>query len=235
MTLNYSGMILAAGFGKRMMPLTEKIPKPLIDINGITLLDNSIDFLIKLGCQQIIINTHYYHFKIEKSINRRKDICDIRLIYEEKILDTGGAVKNAIPYFRNNNLIIINSDIFWRQENIKDAQLLINSHLDKNLPYLLLAEKAKSFGIFRSQGDFMLNKNKIIRSNKEKDNYFYSGLQMITLDIFNNFYKKIFSFNNVWDSLIFNEKLCGQIMKSNWYHVGDIKGLAIAKKLTLDL
>ena len=64
MTSNYSGMILAAGFGKRMMPLTKNLPKPLVDINGTTLLDNSINFLTKLGCTQIIINTHYQSHKI---------------------------------------------------------------------------------------------------------------------------------------------------------------------------
>ena len=231
MTLNYSGMILAAGFGKRMMPLTKNLPKPLIDINGITLLDNAINFLKQLGCRQIIINIHYHPLKIEKSINRRKDNDDIELIYEKEILDTGGAVKNAIPYIKNDNLLIINSDIFWRQENIKDAHLLINNSNNKKLPYLLLAEKAKSFGIFKNHGDFILNNNKILRFNRGQDIFFYSGLQMITLDIFNNFSKKSFSFNDVWDDLIAKEKLCGQIMKSTWYHVGDMKGLAIAKKL----
>ena len=231
MALNYSGMILAAGFGRRMMPLTKNLPKPLIDINGITLLDNAINFLKKLGCQEIIINTHYHHSKIEKSLNKRNDIGDIKLIYEDKILDTGGAVKNAIPYLNNDNLIIINSDIFWRQENIKDAQLLISKHLNKNLPYLLLSEKAKSFGIFKNQGDFILNINKILRFDRGKNFFFYSGLQMITLDILDNFSKKIFSFNDVWDDLIAKDKLCGEIMTTNWYHVGDIRGLDIVKKL----
>ena len=231
MILNYSGMILAAGFGKRMMPLTKDLPKPLIDINGITLLDNAIDFLKKLGCRQIIINTHYHHLKIKKSLNNRKDIDDIKLVYEKKILDTGGAVKNAIPYFKNNNILIINSDIFWRQENIKDAQLLINNYLNRGFPSLLLAEKAKSFGIFKSQGDFIFNKNKILRFSKGQDIFYYSGLQMISLGIFNNFCKKNFSFNDIWDDLITKKKLRGQIMKSNWYHVGDIQGLNIVKKL----
>jgi MurNAc alpha-1-phosphate uridylyltransferase len=231
MTLNFSGMILAAGFGKRMMPLTKELPKPLIDINGITLLDNAIDFLKKLGCRQIIINTHYHPLKIEKSINRRKDFNDIELIYEKEILDTGGAVKNAAPYCKNQNLLIINSDIFWRQENIVDAKLLINSCLSNKLPYLLLAEKDKSFGIFKSEGDFILNKKKILRFKEGQDIFFYSGMQMTTLDIFNNFSKKNFSFNDVWDDLIAKEKLCGEIMKTNWYHVGDVNGLAIVKKL----
>ena len=231
MTLNYSGMILAAGFGKRMMPLTKDLPKPLIDINGTTLLDNAIDFLKKLGCRQIIINTHYHPLKIEKAINRRKDINDIKLIYEKSILDTGGAVKNVIPYCKNENLLIVNSDIFWRQDNIKDAQLLISNCLSQKLSHLLLSEKNKSFGIYKSQGDFILNKKKILRFQEGQDIFFYSGLQMITLDIFNNFSKNRFSFNDVWDDLISKEKLCGQIMKTNWYHVGDERGLAIVKKL----
>jgi len=231
MTFNYSGMILAAGFGKRMMPLTKDLPKPLISINGITLLENAIDFLKKLGCQQIIINTHYHHLKIESFINQRKDIVNIKLVYEKEILDTGGAVKNATPYFKNNNLLIVNSDIFWRQENIKDAKLLITNYLNKKIPYLLLAKKNRSFGIFKSQGDFILKKNKILRFSKGEHIFFYSGLQMIPLDILKKFSKKSFSFNDVWDSLIANENLYGQIMKSNWYHVGDIKGLTIVKKL----
>ena len=166
MILNYSGMILAAGFGKRMMPLTKELPKPLIDINGITLLENAINFLKKLGCQQIIINTHYHHLKIERFISQRKDIDNIELVYEKEILDTGGGVKNAIPYFKNDDLLIVNSDIFWREENIKDAKLLIKNYLNKKIPYLLLAEKKRSFGIFKSQGDFVLQKNKIVRFNK---------------------------------------------------------------------
>ena len=231
MTLNYSGMILAAGFGKRMMPLTKNLPKPLIDINGVTLLDNSIDFLRKLGCSQIIINTHYHSIKIEKAINRRKDIHDIKLIYEKEILDTGGAVKNAIPYCKNKNILIINSDIFWQQDNIKDAQLLIKNFFNKKLPHLLLTEKSKSFGIDKTQVDFILDKKKILRFEEGQDIFFYSGLQMITLDIFNRFSKNSFSFNDVWDDLISKKKLYGEIMKTNWYHVGDVNGLIIVKKL----
>ena len=117
------------------------------------------------------------------------------------------------------------------EENIKDAKLLITNYLNKKIPYLLLAEKNRSFGIFKSQGDFILKKNKILRFSKGEHIFFYSGLQMIPLDILKKFSKKSFSFNDVWDNLIANENLYGQIMKSNWYHVGDIKGLTIVKKL----
>ena len=114
MNSNYSGMILAAGFGKRLMPLTKSKPKPLIEINEVSLLSNSISFLRTLGCNEIIINTHYKHLQIKDSILKEKHNNEIKIIYEKNILDTGGGVKNAIPYFSNKNIIVINSDIYWQ-------------------------------------------------------------------------------------------------------------------------
>ena len=231
MGFSFSAMILAAGFGRRLMPLTKEIPKPLISINGITLLDNSINFLKKLGCNQIIINTHYYHSKIEKLIKKRGSTDDIILIYEKEILDTGGGVKNAIPHFTNNNLLIINCDIFWRDENLKDVKSLIYSYSSTYLPHLLIVDKKNAFGLSKKNGDFILENNRILRFRKGDEIIFYSGLQILNIDIFNEFSNNKFSFNVVWDSLINQQKLCGQIMQSNCYHVGDIQGLNLVKEL----
>ena len=231
MSFNFSTMILAAGFGKRMMPLTKDIPKPLIDINGITLLDNSINFLKKLGCDQIIINTHYQHLKIKTLIDKRKCFENITLINEKEILDTGGGVKNAIPFFKNNNILIINSDIYWRDENLKDAQSLIDSYGNNSIPHILLVNKKNAFGLSKKNGDFVLRKNKVLRFREGDEIIYYSGLQILNLDIFNSFSKHKFSFNIVWNSLISQKKLCGQIMQSNCYHVGDIQGLNLVKEL----
>jgi len=231
MNFGFSAMILAAGFGKRMMPLTKDIPKPLIEINGVTLLNNTINFLKKLGCGQIIINTHYYHSKIAKFIKERESIDDIILIYEKKILDTGGAVKNAIPHFTNDNLLIINCDIFWRDENLKDGKSLIYNYNNTSLPHMLIVSKKNAFGLSKNKGDFILKKNRILRFKEGDEIIFYSGLQILNIDIFNEFSNHKFSFNAVWDSLIYQKKLYGQIMQSNWYHVGDIQGLNLARKL----
>ena len=231
MSINFSAMILAAGFGKRMMPLTKNIPKPLIDINGVTLLNNSINFLKKLGCNQIIINTHYYHSKIKKMIKKREFLDNITLIHEKEILETGGGVKNAIPKFTNNNLLIINCDIFWRDENLEDAQSLINEYSNNRLPHMLIVEKKNAFGLSKNEGDFIIEKNRILRFRKGDNIIFYSGLQILNINIFNEFSDNKFSFNIVWDSLIKQQKLCGKIMQSNWYHIGDIQGLNLAKEL----
>ena len=229
--MKYSGMILAAGFGKRMYPLTKDIPKPLISIKGESLLDNAINFLKHIGCNQIIVNTHYKYEKIIKHIEDRKDSSSIKIIYEENILDTGGAIKNALPFISYKNLVIINSDIFWRKENIKDAKLLIKNYSKKKEPHLLLVKKINAFGLNKNLGDFNLYKNNVIRFKKGKEIIYYSGLQMLNPALFSLFTKKKFSFNEVWDFLIKEKKLFGNIMRTKWYHVGDMQGLNIAKKL----
>jgi len=228
---NFSSMILAAGFGKRMMPLTKESPKSLIDINGITLLDNSINFLKKIGCDEIIINTHYKFTKINEHIKKKKYNCNIRLVHEPEILDTGGAIKNAIDLFNNKNIIIINSDIFWRNKNIKDVKNLITKYNLNKKPHLLLVDKINTNGLNKEFGDFVLDKNKVLRFKEGDPIFFYSGLQIINLDIFKTFLSKKFSINIVWDYLISREMLFGEIMRTNWYHVGDMQGLDIARKL----
>ena len=231
MCKKFSGMILAAGFGKRLLPLTKSLPKPLVSINGITLLDNSINFLKKLGCDDIVINTHYMSNKIFDHIDKRLDKKIITTIYENKILDTGGGIKNATPYFTNKDIMITNSDIFWRDINIEDGFDLINNYYRHQNPHLLLVKKNNIFGLNKLGGDFILNKNKIIRYKSGNEIIYYSGLQMIKSNIFSKFSKNIFSLNDVWDYLIKDKILCGQVMKSDLYHVGDIQGLTKAKEL----
>ena len=224
-------MILAAGFGKRMLPLTKNTPKPLIKINGITLLENTINFLKKLGCKQILINSHYKYKQIFDYIESRKDKKIFNIIYEDEILDTGGAIKNALPLIKNDNLLVINSDIFWQKNNLIDAKLLINDYFNKKKPHLLLVKKNNAFGLIRNIGDFNLDNKKIIRFTKGHDIIYYSGFQILNPLLLNLFSKSKFSFNEVWDLLIKEKKLYGNVMKTNWYHVGDIQGLNIAKEL----
>jgi len=231
MIFNYSGMILAAGFGKRMLPLTRNKPKSLIEINGLTLLGNSINFLKKLGCKEIIINTHYKHSQIQNLINTSYDNKNIKLVHEEEILDTGGGVKNATSFFSNDNILVINSDIYWQEKNLIDAKLVIKSYAKNNNMYLLLSKKNKSYGLSKSTGDFIIKSGKVYRFNEGDEIIYYSGLQMLHTDHLKNFTNKKFSFNDVWDYLINKESLFGNIMDSDWYHVGDISGLNIAKKL----
>ena len=225
---SFSAMILAAGFGKRMLYLTSKIPKPLIEINSVSLLKNAIDFLFKIGCKKIVINTHYKHKLISDFININYKSFNIVTSYENIILDTAGGVKNAISLFNDENILVTNSDIYWKKENEEDVIGLINDFNSKEECRLLLVEKEKAHGLINKVGDFSL-KNNIIKRWKIGDKIlYYSGIQIISLNIFQDFSSNKFSFNAVWDNQIKKNSLYGNMMSSHWYHVGETQGLKAA-------
>ena len=225
----FSVMILAAGYGKRMLSLTKDIPKPLVKINNVTLLKNCIDFLFKIGCEEIVINTHYKHNLIYDFINNFYSAFNIKISYEENILDTAGGVKNAMKLFHNENIIVTNSDIFWKKENKKDVINLISNYNSKDECRLLLVEKEKAHGIINKKGDFSLNLNKVKRWKSNDKVFYYAGIQVLKLDIFNDYNLTKFSFNEVWDLQIKKKKLYGNLMSSNLYHIGNIEGLDDAR------
>ena len=134
----FSAMILAAGYGKRMLSLTKDIPKPLVKVGNVSLLKNCIDFLFKIGCEKIVINTHYKHILISDFIKKFYSSIDIKISYEENILDTAGGVKNAIKLFDEENILVTNADIFWKQENAKDVDNLISNYNSRDECRLLL-------------------------------------------------------------------------------------------------
>ena len=223
-------MILAAGFGKRLNPLTNSCPKPLIKIGNETLLSNTINFLQDLGVKQIIINTHYLSDQIKKYINEKKFKSDIILINEkEKILDTGGGIFNALKYF-NESFLCINPDTIWNSNYIKESkQLEKDFFFNKRKCCLLVVNKTKSFDK-NLKGDFSLKNGMITRENSEDLKYIYTGLQIIDPKIFSNTKDKIFSINLIWNELIKTKELFGIESNINFLHVST---LDIYKKLNI--
>ena len=225
---SFSAMILAAGYGKRMLSLTKEIPKPLVKVNNISLLKNSIDFLYKIGCKKIVINTHYKHNLISDFIQEIYTNHNITISYEKNILDTAGGVKNAMKLFDDENIIVTNSDIFWKKENEIDVVNLVNNFNSKEECRLLLVERKKAHGLINKVGDFSLNNNYIKRWKSGDRILYYTGLQMLSLNILNHFTLSKFSFKDVWDFQIKKNALYGNLMFSNLYHVGDENGLKTA-------
>tara|TARA_Y100000590_G_scaffold466161_1_gene640665 strand:+ start:193 stop:894 length:702 start_codon:yes stop_codon:yes gene_type:complete len=222
---NFSAMILSAGFGKRLLPLTTNIPKPLIEVNSISLLSNSINFLLKIGCKKIVINTHFKHELILKFINKNFKNENILISYEDEILDTAGGVKKALPLFDDESILITNSDVFWIKNNEEDIINFINNYQYRDECKLLLVNKNNTRGIINKTGDFTLKNNLLSRWKKGEQILYYSGLQIINLEILNRYKKNKFSFNLVWDDQISSNNLRGIVMNSKLYHIGDILGL----------
>mgnify|MGYP000327183848 FL=1 len=214
-------MILAAGFGKRIHPLTLKHPKPLLKIGKETLLSNTLKFLKLFGIKQAVINVHYLGEQIVDYINRNQFNLTINIVKEkDKILNTGGGVLNAIQYFSNEPFLIINPDTIWNSHYLKALKLMEKSFFEnkKSKCSLLVVNKKKSFDE-SFKGDFNLENYLISRKDKNKLNYIYTGMQIIKPEVFNGLNEEVFSLNRIWDKLIQSNELYGMESNINFLHV----------------
>jgi len=216
-------MILAAGFGKRIQPLTLKSPKPLLKIGNETLLSNALKFLELFGIRQVVINVHYLREQIVDYINKKKFNLIIDIVEEkEKILDTGGGVLNAIQHFSNEAFLIINPDTLWNYHYLEELKLMQKKFFENNKKCLLLVvNKKKSFDQL-SKGDFNLKNNLISRKEGDNLDYIYTGLQIIESAVFANINEKVFSINKIWDKLITSNKLHAIESNIDFLHVSTL-------------
>ena len=228
---NFSLMILAAGYGKRMKHLTKEVPKPLLKINDRELLSYNIEFFLNLGCNKIVINTHYLHNEIKIFVEKKFSNNNINLIFEPELLNTGGGIKNALSYFGKKNFLVTNSDILWNDDNRKDINDFISEYQKIKFCKLLLVENKKFKGLKKKEGDFKLENNLISRWKKNDPHLYFSGLQIINPNIFSQIKQYSFSMNLLWDILIKNNQLQGQISNSVVTHIGDINSYNQIKKI----
>jgi len=214
-------MILAAGFGKRMLPLSEKIPKPLIKVGPKNLLERSIELLIKMGIDELVINTHHLSEEIENFLKNKSYGISIILTKEKELLDTGGGILNATKKFENNPFFVLNPDTIWSKNYYEELKILENYYLENNKPTLLLVDKTnshdKSF-----KGDFNFTENNYI-TRSSNNQLIFTGAQIIDRSIFDCIKKKIFSMNEVWDQMVKEKRLLGQESNQIFFHVNNIK------------
>ena len=216
-------IILSAGYGKRLNPMTLSKPKSLLEINKKTLLENTIHILEKFGIKEIVINTHYLSDQINTFIDNKKFSSKIFLMEEhEKILDTGGGVLNAAKKFNNDPFFVLNPDTIWFQSYLDDFKTMEEQYFNNDYKgVLLVVDKTKSFDK-TMKGDFNLKENILDRNVNEK-RYIYTGSQILSNSVFKN--KKIepFSMNLIWDLLIKNKELLGVKSKQEFLHVTNLK------------
>ena len=214
-------MILAAGFGKRMLPLTTKTPKPLIKIGPKNLLERSIELLIKIGIDEIIINTHHLSKEIDVFLGNKSYQISISVIKEEVLLDTGGGILNATKKFANEPFFILNPDTIWNKNYYEELKILENTYLKNNKPILLLVNKKnshdKSF-----KGDFNFIENNCV-TREANNQYIFTGAQIISRSIFKTINEKAFSMNLIWDIMIKEKNLLGQESSQTFFHVNNFK------------
>ena len=216
-----TALILCAGFGKRLNPITLKKPKPLIEINNVTMLEKSINLIKELGINKIILNTFYLKDHISNFIKSKNFDINIHIIDDGKsILDTGGGILNMINQSTDDDFIVFNPDTIWANDYKNEILKMEEIYFLKKIEnILLLVNKNLSFDKNFS-GDFNLTNN--IISKNDKADFIYIGCQIINKKIFNNQNVNKFSILNIWNKLIDKKKLFGFESKKKFYHLTDL-------------
>ena len=217
-----TALILCAGYGKRLNPITLSLPKPLIKIRDRSLLLRTIELIISLGINNIKINSFYLSDQIVEYVRNSNYKNNIEIISDgDFILDTGGGVKNMIKYFKQDNFLVFNPDTIW-DSNYKDTIIKMMDYYNKNKlsNLLLVANKKKSFDK-KLNGDFNLRNKKLKRETNNQ--YIYIGLQILNRKLLDDVEEKKFSMNTLWNKEIIKSDLNGFESSQEFLHLTDIE------------
>ena len=217
-----TALILCAGYGKRLNPLTLDIPKPLLEINEVTLLENTINLLQDLGIKKIILNTFYLKEKIYEFIKKKNFKIDLEIIDEgEDILDTGGGILNMMNSSSETDFLTINPDTLWNKNYVKYIQDMEKFYFSQKIKNILLLVKQNLSFDKDLNSDFNLVKNKI--KKEIKNEFIYTGCQIINKSLFDDFLSKNFPVSEVWNKLIDIDQLYGYESLEYFKHVTNIQ------------
>ena len=216
-----TALILCAGYGKRLNPLTIKTPKPLLRLNNQTILEKCINVIIKLGIKKIFLNTFYLNKQIEDFVKDKNYSFDIQIIDDgDKILDTGGGILNMINHSKDEDFLIFNPDTIWSDKYINDIIKMQDFYfLNKLNNTLMVTKKTLSYDK-NFKGDFELTKNLLKKNDNKK--FIFIGCQILNKKLFNNHDIKNFPVSEIWDELLKKNELKGYESLNKFYHLSNL-------------
>ena len=217
-----TALILCAGYGKRLNPLTLEEPKPLLKINEITLLENCINLIKFIGLKKVIINTFYLKEKIEDFIKLKKFDLDIQIIDDgEIILNTGGGILNMINSSNESDFLTFNPDTIWNKNYAKVIKNMEKFYFSKDIKNILLLASENLSYDKKLKGDFNLLEN-VIKKNYQ-NNLISTGCQIINKSLFEYFTVNSFSISKIWNELIKKNELYGYESFEEFYHLTNLE------------
>ena len=217
-----TALILCAGLGKRLNPLTLEKPKPLLKLNNITFLENTINLIKELGIKKILLNTFHLKDQIRDYLNDKKFNISIDIVSDgSEILDTGGGIRNMINNSKENNFLIFNPDTIWDSNYLKCIKQMNEFFENNRIKSILLVVNKKLSFDKKLNGDFNLKKNLLLKNTENE--YIYTGCQIFSRDLLNNNQKKSFSITEIWNELIEKNNLFGFDSNNKFYHVTDLE------------
>ena len=216
-----TALILCAGLGKRLNPITLTKPKPLLEIKEVTMLEKSINLIKEIGINKIFINTFYLKEHFSNFIKNKNFDLDISIVEDGgSILDTGGGILNMTSHSFEDDFMVFNPDTIWSNEYLDEIIKMEEVYFSKKLEnILLLVNKNLSFDQ-NLRGDFNLSNNLI--SKKDNLDFIYIGCQILNKKILMNQTASKFSILNIWKKLIDEKKLYGFESKNKFYHLTDL-------------
>ena len=217
-----TALILCAGFGKRLNPITLKVPKPLIIIDNLELLEHNLNLIKKLRIKNIKINTFYLQDQIIQFIKNHPLKNDIEIIKDgSSILDTGGGILNLLQNSKEKDFLVFNPDTLWTTDYKETINDMIKVYFENKMENLLMvANKVNSYDQ-RFKGDFEL-KQKVLSKDSD-NNYIYTGCQIINKKLFNDMGKNKFSILEIWNSQMNKKKLYGHEYEGKFIHLTDLE------------
>ncbi len=227
-----NAMVLAAGLGLRMRPITDKIPKPLVELGGVPLIDRALDLLVESGVKKAVVNLHYLGGMIEAHLKRRKAPKIEFSKEEDQLLDTGGAVSQALPMLGEDPFFVVNADIAWTDSGVPALNRLREAWDDRSMDALLMLHPVSSATGYDGNGDYNITEAGQLsrRSAQRTAPYVFTGLQILHPGLFRGSRPKKFPMTELYDQAQYKDRLKGLIHVGDWHHIGTPAGLTAAER-----
>lgn len=224
-----SAMILAAGLGTRMRPITETLPKPLIRVGGRALLDHILDRLDEERFRTVVINVHHLGELIESHLKRRKSPT-IVFSREPEILETGGGIAKALPLLGERPFLVVNADVMWLNGPHSALRRMAETWDESRMDGLLLLHSTVEAYGYTGMGDFCVDPAGVLspRPERELSPFLFTGIQILHPRLFEGAPKGRFPLNVLYARAMEQRRLYGMIHDGEWFHVGTPEGLADA-------
>ncbi len=232
-----AAMILAAGKGNRMRPITDKIPKPLAEVAGMTLLDRILDHVERAGIGHVVVNAFHLSEQIAAHLEKRARP-PVKVLFEETLLETGGGVRNALEEIGQGEIgtkpfFVINGDVLWFDGPEATLNQLAVAWDDTTMDALLLLQPVEGAKGYGGKGDYFMNSLGLLtrRGEQETAPYVFAGVQILHPRLFADTSEGPFSLNLLYDKAQESDHLYGISHSGEWFHIGTPETLEEARRL----
>lgn len=228
----HTAIILAAGLGTRMLPITATMPKPLVKVAGESLIDFALDRLHEAGIGKVVVNVHHFADMLEAHLRNRAAPEIVISDERDRLLETGGGVKKALPLLGNDPFVTFNSDSMWIEGGEPNLKRLVAAWEPRRMDILMLVAPLSTsvgyegFGDFHRDPDGRLHR----RGGDPHADFVYAGVAIVKPDLVEGTPEGAFSANAFYDRAIANGRLYGLPLEGQWLHVGEPHTIAEAEK-----